>query len=141
MACKNLQILDVETSIDKAKQTQSGAPVPEPADIDCFWRPEYAIDPQYRATMDKWAWQYDRSQPESIQIKLSDGQSTSWSDYGHSEAQGDAGVSFLGLFRVGAGHGESTNWQKVQVDWSNSSVEFELTFKNIDLFDAHAGSW
>lgn len=136
-----MQILDVNKAIQMSKETRTGDAVEEPLETDCFWRPEYAIDPLYRSTMDEWAWEFDNSRSQSHSLTIADGEGTSWSKYGFSDVGGRAGVNLLGLFRVGVKHGESTKWEKVESDYSSGSVEFELRWKKMSLFNVHAGRW
>ncbi|WEW59134.1 hypothetical protein PRK78_004603 [Emydomyces testavorans] len=143
MACKPEQTLDVIEKIEKAKKAGKpiGAAVAEPT-TGLNYRPQYNLDPTYRESMDKWAINFDKGGIEgSIELDFEHAKKTSWAEFGFKNIQGGGGVSFLGLFRVGARGGSHSDYRHVKVDEKKSSVKCKLSWKKMQFFNVTPGIW
>lgn len=142
MPCKAEQVLGLAEAIKKAKKDGHGAPVPEPQKSDLYYRAAYNIDPTYRDSMDRWALDFDTTGTSgSIKLDFETAKKTKWSEFGFKNVEGGGGVSFFGLFRIGARGSKRHEYKEVKVNESKSSVSIELSWKQLQFFNVSPGIW
>lgn len=136
-----MQASNLELLIDNAAKEPNPMPVPEPADNVVEWLPGYRLDPTYRSQMDAWTRDFAKTEDSELKLSTDKGRSFEWSNYGQKTLAGKAGVSYFGLFRVGAGHGQTQTWNKVDSDFDEAELEVTITWKDMKMFSVSPGSW
>jgi hypothetical protein len=107
------------------------------------WVPSYSIDPDYAGKIDEWARAFVTGQANTFEFNLdtTKTQQFKWENYGHKDLSGSAGVSYFGLFRIGAQHGQSESWSRLTDETSTLETKVKIYWQGIRLFSMNPGSW
>ena len=108
-----------------------------------YLRPSYEINAQYTQLVDSWISTYaqNKTNPTSINFKISDSSSSSWKDLGFSSTNVQVTGSYCIFFSATFTENNTVVTKNVSAAECGSDLELTITATSIGSFDISPGKW
>lgn len=97
----------------------------------------------YASMLKTWYSNYNSyiKNPQTKQVKLSDGQDVSLSDFGFANASGSGSIISAPFISFGASFDSSQSREKMDVENQNYGIDIVLTYGDMQAFTIDPGNW
>lgn len=108
------------------------------------YRPTYTIDPGYKDAVEEWIAQAGSPEPAQkfkLEFQVDRAKSTSWSDFGHTEAAAKTDFSYCIFFQAEVYVNGQKEHRQISMQEMSESLRVTMEGVNAQQFSIRPGAW